>query len=72
MERSVIKRLYIVYLTLLLCLFKMEDTIVYINWLICPSLDHRKYESLLFLKYWLQSNQGKESRPLYIDSHAYL
>ncbi|KAG2209984.1 hypothetical protein INT47_003420, partial [Mucor saturninus] len=36
---------------------EMEDILIYVNWIICPSMDNRESESLSRLRNWIQSSQ---------------
>lgn len=38
--------------------FQMEDILVYVNWIIYPSMDNRESESLSHLRNWIQSSRG--------------
>ncbi|KAI8056386.1 hypothetical protein BDF21DRAFT_497792 [Thamnidium elegans] len=37
---------------------QMEDILVYINWVIYPSMDNRESQSLSYFRNWIQSNKG--------------
>ncbi|CEP13724.1 hypothetical protein [Parasitella parasitica] len=37
----------------------LEDTLIYVNWIICPTNDNRESRSFSDLKSWIQSSQGK-------------
>lgn len=36
----------------------MEHILVYINWIIYPSMDNRESQSLSYFRNWIQSNKG--------------
>ncbi|KAL7309787.1 hypothetical protein PS15m_010627 [Mucor circinelloides] len=36
----------------------LEDALIHINWIICPTRDNRESQSLSDLKGWIQSNRG--------------